>query len=288
LYNENNDLHVHDARQHAQVLRRVRCNFPTLLNMSASDRLRLGSLAPLQCLQQIANEKRERERLALLGDRVLSLHVSERLLQRDATASAGEVTIRKLCYEMAASHAAFLRSTADAAALFAAAMESGSEHSLSTHFEALVGLLYGTGAHLALLDPFVRWCEVHAPSHQQCVSLALLPRSLLDVMLDLDTDHLVWSDASAQRPQESAAIDERLVSAVGRAVRPQPIVVTPQTAVAIAQSAGSWQPIVSLSTSRSHPAEAVVAVEWRSIQQYDNLSVLLCLCDCDHTSQCRR
>jgi dsRNA-specific ribonuclease len=147
---------------------RVRCNFPTQLNMSASDRLRLGSLASLQCLQQIANDKRVRERLALLGDRVLSLHVSERLLQRDATASAGEVTMRKLCYEMAASHAAFLRSTADAAALFAAAMESGSEHSLSTHFEALVGLLYDTGAHLATLDPFVRWCEVHAPPHQRC------------------------------------------------------------------------------------------------------------------------
>lgn len=158
-----------------------------------------------------------------------------------------------------------------------------SDHSLSTHFEALIGLLYGNETHLALLDLFARWCHVHAPPHQRCVSLALLPRSLLDVMLDLDTGHLVWSDASAQRPQESAAIDERLVSAVGRAVRPQPIVVTPQTAVAIAQSAGSWQPM-SFCRRRARIRQCGGMAQIRLSRLL--FSVLLCLCD--HTSQCRR
>lgn len=226
----------------------------------------LASLAPLECLQQIANEKHVRDRLALLGDRVLLLYVSELLLLRYASASASDITLRTFCFANCASHAAFLRTTADAATHFVSAMEGGSDHSLSTHFEAVVGLLYGSGAHHTILNPFVHWCDLHVEAQQSRVSLALVPRSLVDIVLDLDTGRLSWSDSYAQFPHESA-VDERLRSAVNLAVRP-PTVVTLQTAVAIAQCAGSWQPIVAASTSMSHPAEAVVVVEWRNVKQY--------------------
>lgn len=206
------------------------------------------------------HDKRERERLALLGDRVLSLHVTETLL-RDKGKSAGEITMHKQTYEAAASHARFLVEATNAEAVFGELMRDRNEHSLSSLFEAMVGIMHQGQTHLSLIEPFVRWCDENVEP-ARCVSLASLPRFLIDFTVDLDTGALECvSGAILERAAVTAG--ESLRKTVDDIVRP-PIIVAPERAVAVAQSVGSWHRITKAQTTTEHPAEALVAVLWDS------------------------
>jgi hypothetical protein len=208
----------------------------------------------------IVHDKHARDRLALLGDRVLSLHVTEALL-RDKLKSAGDITMRKQMYEAAASHAGFLVAATNAEELFGDIMCDRNEHSLSSLFEAFVGILYQDRAHASLIDPFVAWCDKHIEPTRS-VSLASLPRFLIDFTVNLDTGALECVSEANRKPSAVVA-GESLRKAIDDIVRPA-IVVSPKRAVAVAQSVGSWYRIAKAQTTAEHPAEPLVAVRWDS------------------------
>lgn len=212
-------------------------------------------------------DKHTRERLALLGDRVLSLKLTERLLADASSLDVGQITIRKARYEAGASHAGFLSKATKAPEILGDLLDGRNDHSRSGVLEALIALEYLKGTH-RLIDQLVAWCDENV-TDVQTVPLSSLPRFLFDVFsVNLHTGVLEGVGSGEQQLVVSDSLRDQIRDFVRPAepvVMAAPLPPAPTSvAISTASPPTSGVSAASAAAHHRHGRDTLQVGHWRS------------------------